>query len=121
MAAGTRPARPPSRSSWACPSGGRPSPRRGGGGRAAYRPGEAGATPPDPAVTELLDHDAAVTAEGELTYRLAKEGRSLRTAELVDFWVDWVARYPIVSLEDGLAEDDWLGGGAAAPGPRGAG
>ena len=77
--------------------------------RAGYRPGEDVAIALDPAVTELLDHDAAVTAEGELTYRLAKEGRRLRTAELVDFWVDWVARYPIVSLEDGLAEDDWLG------------
>ncbi len=31
------------------------------------------------------------------------------TSELVDFWADWIARYPIVSLEDGLAEDDWIG------------
>jgi len=44
-----------------------------------------------------------------LTYRLAKEGRSLRTSELIDFWADWIDRYPIVSLEDGLAEDDWAG------------
>jgi len=31
------------------------------------------------------------------------------TSELVDFWADWIDRYPVLSLEDGLAEDDWLG------------
>jgi enolase len=77
--------------------------------RAGYRPGEDVGIALDPAATELLDLEAPATAEGELTYRLAKEGRRLRTAEMVDFWSDWVARYPIVSLEDGLAEDDWLG------------
>ena len=77
--------------------------------RAGYRPGEEIAIALDPAANELLDHDVPVTADGELTYRLAKEGRGLRTSEMVDFWADWVARYPIVSLEDGLAEDDWLG------------
>ena len=40
---------------------------------------------------------------------LAKEGRTLDSGELIDLWADWVARYPIVSLEDGLAEDDWAG------------
>ena len=40
---------------------------------------------------------------------LAKEGRTLESGEVVDLWADWVARYPIVSLEDGLAEDDWDG------------
>jgi enolase len=77
--------------------------------RAGYRPGEEVAIALDPAATELLDPGAAVTTDGELTYRLAKEGRSLRTSEMVDFWADWTARFPIVSLEDGLAEDDWLG------------
>jgi len=42
-------------------------------------------------------------------YRLEKEGRTLASEELVDLWVDWIDRYPIVSLEDGLAEDDWAG------------
>ena len=42
-------------------------------------------------------------------YVLAKEGRTLDSGEIVDLWADWVARYPIVSLEDGLAEDDWDG------------
>ncbi|HET7677312.1 MAG TPA: phosphopyruvate hydratase [Candidatus Limnocylindrales bacterium] len=77
--------------------------------RAGYRPGEDVAIALDPAVTELLDADTPETADGELTYRLAKEGRTLRTGELVDFWADWVERYPIVSIEDGLAEDDWAG------------
>ena len=75
--------------------------------RAGYRPGEQVAIALDPAMTELLDGEP--DAEGELTYKLAKEGRSLKTSEMVDFWADWIARYPIVSLEDGLAEDDWKG------------
>ncbi len=77
--------------------------------RAGYRPGEQVVIALDPAVTELVDMDTPQTADGELTYRLAKEGRTLLTSELVDFWVDWVDRYPILSLEDGLAEDDWAG------------
>jgi enolase 1/2/3 len=77
--------------------------------RAGYRPGEDVAIALDPATSELLDATSAPSADGELTYRLAKEGRSLRTSEMVDFWADWVARYPICSLEDGLAEDDWAG------------
>jgi enolase len=77
--------------------------------RAGYRPGEDVAIAPDPAVSEILDDSVPASADGELTYKLAKEGRSLRTSELIDFWADWVARYPIVSLEDGLAEDDWQG------------
>ncbi|MGH2408600.1 MAG: phosphopyruvate hydratase, partial [Candidatus Limnocylindrales bacterium] len=77
--------------------------------RAGYRPGEQVAIALDPATSELLDPRAPGSADGELTYRLAKEGRSLRTSEMVDFWADWIARYPIVSLEDGLAENDWLG------------
>jgi len=77
--------------------------------RAGYRPGEDVALALDPAVSELLDADVAAGADGQLTYRLAKEGRTLLTDELIDFWADWIARYPIVSLEDGLAEDDWAG------------
>jgi enolase len=40
---------------------------------------------------------------------LEREGRTLDSGELIDLWADWIARYPIVSLEDGLAEDDWAG------------
>jgi enolase len=77
--------------------------------RAGYSPGEQVAIALDPAVSELVDLDVPADSNGEMTYRLAKEGRTLRTGELIDFWVDWIDRYPIVSLEDGLAEDDWAG------------
>jgi enolase len=68
--------------------------------RAGYRPGEQIAIALDPAATELY-------AEGE--YGLAREGRTLSSAEMIGFWEDWTARYPIISLEDGLSEDDWAG------------
>ncbi len=68
--------------------------------RAGYRAGEEIAIALDPAATELY-HDGA--------YELAREGRRLSTEELISFWADWAARYPIISLEDGLAEDDWDG------------
>ena len=77
--------------------------------RAGYTPGEQVAIALDPAVSELVDLDTPTDSNGEYTYRLAKEGRTLKTGELIDFWADWVERYPIVSLEDGLAEDDWAG------------
>ena len=76
---------------------------------AGYTPGEQVAIALDPAVSELVDLDTPADSNGELTYRLSKEGRSLKTGELIDFWADWADRYPIVSLEDGLAEDDWAG------------
>jgi enolase len=77
--------------------------------RAGYHAGDDVVIALDPATTELVDLDAAPSPDGELTYVLAKEGRRLRTSEMIDFWADWVDRYPIVSIEDGLAEDDWLG------------
>jgi enolase len=78
--------------------------------RAGYRPGEDVAVALDPATTELVEEGSG--ADGETTrYVLAKEGRTLESAELVDLWADWASRYPIVSIEDGLAEDDWLGWG----------
>ncbi len=75
--------------------------------RAGYQPGDQVAIALDPATTELVK--GKPDKNGELTYRLDKEGRSLKTSEMVDLWADWAARYPIVSLEDGLAEDDWQG------------
>jgi enolase len=77
--------------------------------RAGYKPGEDVALALDPAVSELVDLDLPADSNGELTYRLQREGRTLRTGELIDFWADWTTRYPVVSLEDGLAEDDWAG------------
>ena len=85
---------------------------------AGYHPGEDVAIALDPAVSELVDLDTPADSNGELTYRLAKEGRTLKTGELIAFWEDWVARYPIVSLEDGLAEDDWAGWHDAELAPR---
>jgi enolase len=52
----------------------------------------------DPAASEIYE-------DGK--YQLAKEGRALTGAEIVDFYADWVDKYPIISIEDGLAEDDW--------------
>jgi enolase len=66
--------------------------------RAGFVPGSQIAIALDPATTELY-HDGS--------YVLAREGRTLSPEELVAFWIDWANRYPIVSLEDGLAEDDW--------------
>ena len=68
--------------------------------RAGYAPGEQIAIALDPATTELY---------GDGRYTLAREDRALTGGELIDFWADWVERYPIVSIEDGLAEDDWEG------------
>ena len=68
--------------------------------RAGYVPGEQIAIALDPAATEVY-------SEGR--YVLTREQRTLSSDELIAFWADWVDRYPIVSLEDGLAEDDWAG------------
>ncbi len=66
--------------------------------RAGYRIGEQVVLALDPAMTELY-------RDG--TYHLPGEGRTLSPDELIDFWAEWIERYPIVSIEDGLAEDDW--------------
>ena len=68
--------------------------------KAGYTPGEQVMLAMDPAITEIY-------ADGK--YHLARENRSLTTAEMVDYWVDIASRYPLISLEDGLAEDDWEG------------
>jgi enolase len=76
--------------------------------KAGYRPGIDIAIALDPATSELVEDGSGV--DGAPTrYVLAREGRTLDSGELVDLWADWAARYPIVSLEDGLAEDDWEG------------
>jgi enolase len=78
--------------------------------KAGYRPGEDVAIALDPATTELVEEGSG--GDGDSTrYILAKEGRTLDSGQLVDLWADWVTRFPIVSIEDGLAEDDWLGWG----------
>ncbi len=67
---------------------------------AGYTPGEDIAIALDPAVSEIYDDGM---------YVLEHEDRSLTAAELTDYWADKVARYPIVSLEDGMDEEDWDG------------
>ena len=67
---------------------------------AGYEPGAQVAIALDPATSELA-------RDG--TYELEHEGRSLSAAELVDYWADAADRYPIVSIEDGMAEEDWDG------------
>jgi enolase len=54
----------------------------------------------DPAASELYDEETK-------TYNLRKEGKKLTGPEMVEFWANWVNQYPIVSIEDGLAQDDW--------------
>ena len=54
----------------------------------------------DPAASELYDEETK-------TYNLRKEGKKLTGEQMVEFWAKWVKDYPIVSIEDGLAQDDW--------------
>ncbi|TSA87712.1 phosphopyruvate hydratase [Deinococcus detaillensis] len=68
--------------------------------KAGYEPGKDVAIALDPAVAELYK-------DGK--YHLESEGRVLSSEEMVEFWADWASRYPIVSIEDGLGEDDWDG------------
>ena len=65
---------------------------------AGYTPGEQIAIALDPASTEFY-------RDGH--YHLEAEGKVLSSAEMIAYWEDWVTRYPIISIEDGLAEDDW--------------
>lgn len=70
--------------------------------KAGYVAGEQVSISLDPAASEFYEKDSGL-------YHLRTEGRKLTSAEMVDFWKSWVDQYPIVSLEDGLAEDDWEG------------
>ena len=68
--------------------------------KAGFVPGEQIAIALDPAMSELF-------RDGR--YHLAGEGRSLTSAEMVGYWAELAGKYPIVSIEDGMAEDDWDG------------
>jgi enolase len=71
--------------------------------KAGYKPGIDIAIALDPATSEMYDKDKKV-------YQFFKSDKSeLSSEKMVDFWADWVRQFPIVSLEDGLAEDDWAG------------
>ena len=69
--------------------------------RAGLRPGEDVYIALDPASSELYGEDGK--------YHLTREGRVLSSAEMVDFYADWVTKYPIISIEDGLDQNDWEG------------
>ena len=69
---------------------------------AGYKPGVDIWIALDPAASEIYDAERKV-------YVLAKEGREMTSEAMVEFYVGWANQYPIISLEDGLAEDDWEG------------
>jgi enolase len=70
--------------------------------KAGYKAGEQIVIALDPAASEFYEEDTGL-------YNLRTEGKKLSSAEMVAFWKDWVEKYPIVSIEDGLAQDDWDG------------
>ena len=70
--------------------------------KAGYRPGEDIFIALDPAASEIYK-------DGK--YVLAGEGETKTTGEMISFWKEWIDNYPIVSIEDGLAETDWAGWG----------
>ena len=68
--------------------------------KAGYKPGEQIGIGLDPASSGFYE-------DGK--YNLRTEGRMASSTEMVDMYADWLEKYPIVSIEDGLAEDDWEG------------
>jgi enolase len=68
--------------------------------KAGYKAGEQVAIALDPAASELYEEDTKL-------YNLRKEGKKLTGEQMVEFWLNWIRQYPIVSIEDGLAQDDW--------------
>jgi len=70
--------------------------------KAGYKAGEQVAIALDPAASELYEEESHL-------YNLRREGKKLNGEEMVAFWKSWVDQYPIVSIEDGLAQDDWEG------------
>ena len=68
--------------------------------KAGYKAGEQVFIALDPAASELYEEDTKL-------YNLRKEGKKLTGEQMVAFWKNWVDQFPIISLEDGLAQDDW--------------
>ncbi|MCF7948111.1 MAG: phosphopyruvate hydratase [Spirochaetia bacterium] len=71
--------------------------------KAGYKPGEEIAIALDPAASEFYDED-----KKKYVFK-SSDGRELSSEEMVNYWADWVNKYPIISIEDGMAEDDWDG------------
>lgn len=70
--------------------------------KAGFRPGEDVYISLDAASSEFYKSDLGI-------YHFESTGEKMTSAEMVDFWKGWVSKYPIISIEDGLAEDDWSG------------
>ncbi len=70
--------------------------------KAGYKAGDQVAIALDPAASELYEEESHL-------YNLRREGKKLNSEQMVAFWKSWVDQYPIVSIEDGLAQDDWEG------------
>ncbi len=70
---------------------------------AGYKIGDQMMIALDPAASEFYDAE-----KGKYVFRWS-DGRELGSTEMADYWADWAAKYPIISLEDGMAEDDWDG------------
>lgn len=70
--------------------------------KAGYKPGENVYISMDPASSEYYNKEDGL-------YHLASTGDKLTSSEMAGFWKDWVNKYPIISLEDAMAEDDWAG------------
>ena len=71
--------------------------------KAGYKPGTQVSIAMDAAISELW-------VEKEKKYHFHKsDGRKISSDEMVEYWVDWCKKYPIISIEDGMAEDDWKG------------
>ena len=71
--------------------------------KAGFKPGEDIYIAMDAASSEFYDAKSN-------TYTFKKsDGKKLSSAEMVDYWASWAAKYPIISIEDGMAEDDWTG------------
>jgi enolase len=70
--------------------------------KAGYKPGEDIFIAMDAASSEFYDAKAKV-------YNFASTGKKLDSGEMVDYWEQWVNKYPIISIEDGMEEDDWEG------------
>ncbi|MCJ7426758.1 MAG: phosphopyruvate hydratase [Dehalococcoidales bacterium] len=68
--------------------------------KAGYKPGKDCLIALDPAASEFYKNGK---------YILTREGVSLTSEEMIDYYVKWAAAYPVISIEDGLAEDDWAG------------
>ena len=70
--------------------------------KAGYKAGKDVAIALDPAASEFYDEEKKI-------YNMRKEGKQFDSAQMVAFWKSWVDQFPIVSIEDGLAQDDWEG------------